>query len=42
MVYKSKLIVRSVGKVNFVDMTMPVVFKLPETRNLTGYILKQG
>ena len=42
MVHKSRIIVKSVGKIIFVEMTMPVVFKLPETRNLAGYILKGG
>ena len=37
---KSEMIVKSVGKIIFVEMTMPVVFKLPQTRNLAGYILK--
>ena len=40
MIYKSKIIVKSVGKIIFVEMTMPVVFKLPET-NLAGYKLKR-
>ena len=42
MVYKSEIIVKNAGKIIFVEMTMPVVFKLPETRNLAGYILKRG
>ena len=39
---KSEIIVKSVGKIIFVEMTLPVVFKLPQTRNLAGYILKRG
>ena len=39
---KSEMIVKSVGKIIFVEMTMPVVFKLTQTRNVAGYILKRG
>ena len=42
MADKSEMIVRSLGKIIFVEMTMPVVFKLPQTRNLAGYTLKRG
>ena len=42
MVRKSKIIVKGVGKITFVEMTIPVVFKLPETRNLAGYIPKRS
>ena len=42
MADKSEMTVKSVGKINFVEMTMPVVFKLPQTRNIAGYILKRG
>ena len=36
------MIVKSLGKTIFGEMTMPVVFKLPQTKNLTGYIFKRG
>ena len=42
MADKSEMIVKNVGKIIFVEMTMPVIFKLPQTRNLEGYILKRG
>ena len=42
MVDKSEMIVKSVGKITFMEMTMPVVFKLTQTRNLAGCILKRG
>ena len=42
MADKSEMIVKNVGKIIFVEMTMPVIFKLPQTRNLAGYILKRG
>ena len=42
MAGKSEMIVKSVGKIIFAEMTMPVVFKLPQTRSLAGYILKRG
>ena len=42
MVDKSETIVKSVSKIIFMEMTMPVVFKLIQTRNLAGCILKQG
>ena len=42
MVYKSEVIVKSVGKIIFAEMTMLVVFKLPLTRNLARYMLKRG
>ena len=42
MAEKSEMIVKSVGKIIFVEMTMPVVFKLTQTRNLAGCIPKQG
>ena len=42
MVDKSEMIVKSVGKITFMEMTMPVVFKLTQTRNLAGCIPKQG
>ena len=37
---KSEVIGKNVGKTIFKEMTMPVVFKLTQTRNLVGYILK--
>ena len=36
---KSVLILKSVGKIIFVEMTMPVVFKLTQTGNSERYIL---
>ena len=42
MAEKSEMIAKSVGKIIFVEMTMPVVFKLTQTRNLAGCILKRG
>ena len=38
MTDKSEMIVKSVGKVIFVGMTMPVVFRFAQTRNLAKYI----
>ena len=38
MADKRKIIVKSVGKIIFVEMTMPVVFKLTQTRNVAGCI----
>ena len=40
MADKSEVIVKNVGKTIFKEMAMPVVFKLTQTRNLVGYILK--
>ena len=42
MADKSEMIVKSVGKIIFVKMAMSAVFKLPQTRNIAGYILKRG
>ena len=42
MADKSEMIVKSVGKIIFMERTMPVVFKLSQTRNLAGYILERG
>ena len=42
MADKSEMIVKIVGKIIFVKMTMPFVFKLAQTRNLAGYTLKRG
>ena len=39
MADKSEMILKSVGKIIFVEMTMPVVFKLTQTGNLERYIL---
>ena len=40
MADESEMIVKGVGKIIFVEMTMPVVFKLTKIRNLAGYTLK--
>ena len=42
MADKSEMIVQIVGRIMFVEMTMPFVFKLTQTRNQAGYILKRG
>ena len=42
MADKSEMNVKSVGNIIFVEMTMPVISKLPQTRNLGRYILKRG
>ena len=39
MADKSGMIAKGVGKIIFVELAMPVVFKLTQTRNLPGYIL---
>ena len=39
MADKSEMILKSVGKIIFMEMTMPVVFKLTQTGNLERYIL---
>ena len=39
MADKSEMILKSVSKIIFVEMTMPVVFKLTQTGNLERYIL---
>ena len=39
MADKSEIIVKIVGKIIFVEMTMPAVFKLTQTGNLARYIL---
>ena len=38
MADEREIIVKSAGKIIFVEMTMPVVFKLTQTRNLPGCI----
>ena len=42
MADKSEMIVKSVDRIVFVEMTMPFVFKLTQTRNQVGYTLKRG
>ena len=39
MTEKREMIVKSVGKIIFAEMTMPVVLGLIQTRNLAEYIL---
>ena len=42
MADKSEMIVKSVRKITFAEMTMLFLFKLTQTRNLAGHILKPG
>ena len=41
MIDKSEIIVKSVGKIDFVEMTMLVSEELTQTRNKAEYILKR-
>ena len=41
MAHKSEMIVKSVVKIIFEEIRMPVVFKLKKTRNLEGCTLKR-
>ena len=41
MIDNNEMIVKSVGKIDFVEMKMLVAAELTQTRNKAGYILKR-